>query len=159
MEKVTTYNQLFDLLATFAKNHPEIQSYSLGTELQLDIKKNEDFVKMFILVGPAEYLRSTTAGIQVIIVDRVATLDNTYYQNEVLSDTYQICGDFIAWAKFNTLIPDTASISFEPVFYEHDNVLTGWKFNLNIPVDFVFDSCFLDAETGIFDFTYDSTFN
>jgi hypothetical protein len=159
MEKVTTYNQLFDLLESFAKNHPEIQSYSLGTELQLDIKKNEDFTKLFVLVGPAEYLRSTTAGIQIIIVDRVATLDNTYYQNEVLSDTYQICGDFIAWAKFKMILPDDISISFEPVFYEHDNVLTGWKFNLAIPVDFRFDSCFLNPITDVFDFTYDNSFN
>jgi len=142
--------------------HPQIHSYDFGTELQLDITKYEDFAKLFVTVQASPYGNPGVKQTLLIqVIDKVLSEDGKMYLNEVLSDTNLICYDLIATLKYNRLISRDTSISLEPVTNQHDNVLSGWQFTIDISTDYPVSSCDLpiDLDSGIFDETFDNTFN
>ena len=147
--KSTTLNQVFDGFAQFAESHPSVHSYDLGTELKLDIKKSEQFAKMFVLIGPAVYNNpAITANFTVIIVDKVLTdkQNQVWYINEVMSDLLQVCTDMIMYLKTERLIQSGTSVTMDPVFFDQDNVLSGWSFNLSIQTDMKITSCEINIQ-------------
>lgn len=143
-----TLNQIFDGFEQFAINHPQIQSYDLGTELQLDLKKTEQFTKMFVLVGPATWGNPSVApSFDIKIVDKVLTdkETNKWHINEILSDTMQICTDFVHFLKVNRLIAQGVTVTFNPQVYDQDNQLAGWSFNVTLSTEMVVTSCYVDG--------------
>lgn len=132
-----TYNQLLELFEQFAINHPQINSYDSGTELEVDLAKYESFPKLFTLIGSAVYTNpAVVASFGFQILDKPAKKDSKIYINQVMSDTFQIATDFIKYLKNKQLINRLTQVTLEPVFYQQDNVLYGFSFNIDIATNF-----------------------
>ena len=144
MEDTKTFNQLYALIENFSLNHPSINSFDIGKELELDIDKFEWFPKLFVITGPANMNRgSIIASFSVLIIDKEGSL----------SDMLQVCFDFVAQMKYNGLLTD--GVSFEPLTNIHDNVLTGWRFNIDLNTSMLSRCVKPYVEVQTFDYEFD----
>ena len=151
-----TINNVVDFFRDFATDHPQINSFSVGQELQLDIEKIEYFPKMFVIIGPVEYLNpGVIANFQVYIIDKPINQGL-----DVVSDTFQIGTDLIYHLKYSQALNIASQIGFVPFDNLHDNVLRGWLLDVPISTNFIATNCHLlpIEEETIFDETFDITF-
>lgn len=93
-----TLNQIIEHFKTFYELHLQVKQFNFGEASSNDNVKNIDGVVMWVWVDPnAGNVSETelTYSFQVAFMDVLNTNDDN--MQDVLSDTLQICLDFIAW--------------------------------------------------------------
>ena len=160
-----TYNNLVDTLKSLGTQHQQITTTTTGDIFDVDLSKNTLFPLMHIngvnvTTGPS----TLTYNFQIFIMDLVSEKSNWTQANiqsatklsneqEVLSDTLQICTDIIGifrhsqWQAQLSLDINAADyfaegeFTIEPFSERFDNELTGWVFPLSIIVENDFQTC------------------
>ena len=160
-----TYNNLVDTLKSLGTQHQQITTTTTGDIFDVDLSKNTLFPLMHIngvnvTTGPS----TLTYNFQIFIMDLVSEKSNWTQANiqsatklsneqEVLSDTLQICTDIIGifrhsqWQAQLSLDINAGvyfaegEFTIEPFSERFDNELTGWVFPLSIIVENDFQTC------------------
>jgi hypothetical protein len=160
-----TYNNLVDTLKSLGAQHQQITTTTTGDIFDIDLSKNTLFPLMHIngvnvTTGPS----TLTYNFQIFIMDLVSEKSNWTQANiqsaqklsneqEVLSDTLQICTDIIGifrhsqWQAQLSLDINAGvyfaegEFTIEPFSERFDNELTGWVFPLSIIVENDFQTC------------------
>tara|TARA_R100001086_G_C11728103_1_gene228883 strand:- start:62 stop:592 length:531 start_codon:yes stop_codon:yes gene_type:complete len=160
-----TYNNLVDTLKSLGTQHQQITTTTTGDIFDIDLSKNTLFPLMHIngvnvTTGPS----TLTYNFQIFIMDLVSEKSNWTQANiqsatklsneqEVLSDTLQICTDIIGifrhsqWQAQLSLDINAGvyfaegEFTIEPFSERFDNELTGWVFPLSIIVENNFQTC------------------
>ncbi len=160
-----TYNNLVDTLKSLGAQHQQITTTTTGDIFDIDLSKNTLFPLMHIngvnvTTGPS----TLTYNFQIFIMDLVSEKSNWTQANiqsaqklsnnqEVLSDTLQICTDIIGifrhsqWQAQLSLDINAGvyfaegEVTIEPFSERFDNELTGWVFPLSIIVENDFQTC------------------
>ena len=160
-----TYNNLVDTLKSLGTQHQQITTTTTGDIFDIDLSKNTLFPLMHIngvnvTTGPS----TLTYNFQIFIMDLVSEKSNWTQANiqsatklsneqEVLSDTLQICTDIIGifrhsqWQAQLSLDINAGvyfaegEFTIEPFSERFDNELTGWVFPLSIIVENDFQTC------------------
>ncbi len=146
---VLTYNQIMSKLKTFANEHYQINSFDNGDLWELiehakrDGVKDQNYPMMFVQDQPA----TTEQGIielvfRIYIINLVQKDESN--ENEVKSDTLQICLDVLSeWVMQTTDLQVTVDkntnlTSFTERFNDE---LTGWWMDLKLKVPFKYNKC------------------
>ena len=141
-----TYNQIISQLETFANDHYQIESFKNG-DLWEAIQHNQltdwMYPLLFVVDQPGTLEQgSHTFSFDILCMDK-ATEE---IENEVKSDTHQILLDVVAYME--KLITDEwyflqieKTSSFESFTERFDDVLTGWKININLKQPFTYNDC------------------
>jgi len=160
-----TYNNLVDTLKSLGTQHQQITTTTTGDIFDIDLSKNTLFPLMHIngvnvTTGPSTLIYN----FQIFIMDLVSEKSNWTQANiqsatklsneqEVLSDTLQICTDIIGifrhsqWQAQLSLDINAGvyfaegEFTIEPFSERFDNELTGWVFPLSIIVENDFQTC------------------
>jgi len=154
-----TYNNVIDTLAQLGTNHYQIKTVSKGDIWELDLNKNTMFPVMHINFINVEASKSQMIyNFQVFVMDLVEEDESN--EQDVLSDTLQICTDIIATFKsgeslylYNTTHGEEAryfvddDFTLDPFTERFDNSVTGFVFNLPIIIEQPYDSCFIPQPT------------
>ena len=162
------YNNVVDTLWCISDQHDQIKATTIGDIWEIDLEKNTLFPLCHI--NPV----NVTAGkgtlkfnFQVFICDLVEPHESN--EQEVLSDTLSIATDIISEYKnglslshnygsnpvrANTHTTDEprrywlseGDIVLEPFTERFENAVSGWVFNLNVMVQFRYDTCYTPDE-------------
>jgi hypothetical protein len=161
-----TYNNVINTLKNIGDNHSQITTTTSGDIFDIDLAKNTKFPLMHVnpvnvTTGESEL----TYNFQLFVMDMVSEKENWTEANiqsannlsneqEVLSETLQICVDIIgvlrhslqAGALGGTEIDQSlyfteGQFTIEPFTERFDNELTGWVFSIGIIVQNDFQTC------------------
>ena len=164
-----TYNNVIDTLKNLGKEHNQITTTTSGDIWDIDLAKNTLFPLMHInpvnvQTGPS----FLTYNLQIFIMDLVSektnwtqanfqSANNLSNEQEVLSQTLQICTDIIGMLRHSKwqnnpmdvnepIIFGEGEFSIEPFTERFDNEVTGWVFSLPITTQYTFNTCVVPVE-------------
>ena len=167
-----TYNNVIDTLKGLGEQHNQISTTTTGDIWDIDLAKNTLFPLMHIngvnvTTGPS----TLSYNFQIFIMDLVSEKSNWTQANiqsatklsneqEVLSDTLQICTDIIGifrhsqWQAQLSLDINAGvyfaegEFTIEPFSDRFDNEFTGWVFPLSIIVENDFQTCNIQMDNN-----------
>lgn len=161
-----TYNNAINTLKNIGDNHDQIKTTTSGDIWDIDLSVNTLFTLMHI--NPVSVVTGESQlnySFQIFIMDLVSedsnwtqanmqSANNLSNEQEVLSDTLQICTDIIGMLRHgiqqsivgvNDIDVPTYFIddqyTLEPFNEKFDNLLTGWTFTINMVTQNDFQSC------------------
>ena len=161
-----TYNNVVNTLKNIGDYHDLIKTTTTGDIWEINLDKNELFPVMHInptnvITGPSQL----NYNFQIFVMDLVSedlnwtttniqSSNNLTNEQEVLSDTLQICTDIIGMLRHGTQqslqgvndINDAKywledEMTLDPFNERFDNLVAGWVFSINIAVHNTFQSC------------------
>ena len=154
-----TYNNVIDTLKNLGENHLQISTTTVGDIYDIDLEKNTLYPLMHL--NPVNVTTTRTELIynfQVFIMDLVEEDESN--EQDVLSDTLQICTDIIATFKSgeSLYLSNTShgeesryfvddDFTLDPFTERFDNSVSGFVFNLPIIIEQPYDSCFIPQPT------------
>jgi hypothetical protein len=154
-----TYNNVIDTLEQLGTNHYQIKTVSKGDIWEMDLEKNTLYPLMHINFLNVQASKSQMIyNFQVFVMDLVEEDESN--EQDVLSDTLQICTDIIATFKsgeslylYNAEHGEEAryfvddDFTIEPFTERFDNSVTGFVFEIPIIIEQPYDSCFIPQPT------------
>ena len=156
-----TYNNVVDTLKCIGEIHEQIKTVSCGDIFEMDLDKMTLFPLMHINpVNVQANKQHLVLNFQIFVSDLVEPhLSN---EQEVLSDTMEICLDLISLYKHSDTLnfDDTSNTgtrgrrywvesdyTLEPFTERFENALTGWVFNLAITIEEIYSACDVPLKT------------
>ena len=167
-----TYNNVIDTLKQLGIEHDQITTTTTGDIYDIDLSKNTLFPLFHINpVNVSTSPSELTYNFQLFVMDLVSQKDNWTAANlmsatnlsneqEVLSETLQICVDIIGmmrhskWQAAGALDIDDivyfteGEFTIEPFTERFDNLLTGWVFSIGIVVQNDFQTCVIPVQNN-----------
>lgn len=146
--KILTINELMNLFSQFSEAHFMLNDWGNGPTSEIGTSRQMKFPYLW-----ATYRNSSTINVQnrtsiptmnlsFLVVDQInnqaniadSTDLNSDNQQEILSDTFQVCQDLIQFIstelKIYGVTIGEASVNMEPVFDETDDKVTGWLMDI-----------------------------
>jgi hypothetical protein len=165
MVRNKTFNNVIDTLKNLGDVHNQITTTTSGDIWEIDLAKNTLFPLMHINPVNVQTGQATlTYNFQIFIMDLVSEKEDWTQANfqsanflsnnqEVLSDTLQICTDIIGMLRHSEwqsevtndidapIIWGEGEFNIEPFSDKFDNEVTGWVFTLPVIVHNDFQTC------------------
>jgi hypothetical protein len=165
MVRNKTFNNVIDTLKNLGDKHYQITTTTSGDIWEIDLAKNTLFPLMHINPVNVQTGQATlTYNFQIFIMDLVSEKEDWTQANfqsanflsnnqEVLSDTLQICTDIIGMLRHSEwqsevtndidapIIWGEGEFNIEPFSDKFDNEVTGWVFTLPVIVHNDFQTC------------------
>lgn len=139
------YKQIVDDLEDIAIAHEQVNSFGYGdiTQLTMDVqtKKEPLYTRMYVL--PADTIlaeNQLTINFTIIIADRIE--DDYSDQQEVLSDTLEICKDVYTVLYLSEYETEWGA-TVEPFLERFETILCGWSMNITLTQPFDYNRCVL----------------
>lgn len=148
---ILTYNQIINVLKTFAEDHYQINYFGNGDFWE--IIENEDFdytnyPVMFVIDQPVSHgTRDLTYNFQIALLDIQHDKDGEGYENEIKSDMLQVYLDLLAYMeicpqlKGDNISVTVTSGSSTSVTEETGDNLTGWLNDISIQIPINRNKC------------------
>ena len=140
---ITTLNTILKQFEIFASNHKQINTFYSGESWDFQANTNV-YPAMIVAPDPATIARgSVSISFRVLILDICPRDSNN--NEEILSDTLQIVGDFFSYFRdnedeFGFIIADE-EITADPVEEEFDDIVAGWFFTTTVEFPFIASNC------------------
>lgn len=148
--KNVTLNNLIDLFAEIADDSVGIKSHSFGDIWEIDVTER-NYAVSHLSIENAQYLPNEIQyDFRLYVMDLVSKDEGN--ENDVLSDTLQIIGDFISRLQnarnldidTNTDYRLQPNISCQPFTERFDDDVSGWVATISIRVYFDYSACYGD---------------
>tara|TARA_R100001443_G_scaffold113772_1_gene128951 strand:+ start:38 stop:601 length:564 start_codon:yes stop_codon:yes gene_type:complete len=171
-KKFKTYNNVVNTLLQIGELHEQIHTTSVGDIFDIDLEKNTLFPLLHInpvniSTGDTELIYNFQFFIMDLVSEKADWTKNNYETNftklyktlsneqDVFSETLQICTDFIAALRHSGLQSSKSGtfdinepiyftqdqFTIEPFTERFDNLACGWVWNMGIVTQNDFDSC------------------
>jgi len=152
---MVNYKQIIQDLSGIAYYHNQINSFGYGdiTQITMDIetKQSPIYTKMYVVPGQVQLAQNRLLyNFSIIILDQVN--DDLSNQQEVMSDTLEICKDIFTilyqsytatWGGFSIDYTPLWGPSVTPFLERFETVLGGWTMNIQIEQPFDYNTCVL----------------
>ena len=140
---MVTHNTILSNLRTIATAHAQINAFGCGDIWEIATSGTTDYALMWVVpVNSRVQKTSVFHDYEFYIMDRVSKDEGN--EDEVLSDTKQICLDVIAQLDKSTLYDfklETESIELVPFTDKFEDEVAGWQFTLSFKVGFDKNRC------------------
>lgn len=119
-----SYLDILQQLETICSQRPQVNSVSVGDELEFDINKGTDFPRVFIKTSDSEFNGQWEYNFDLLVMDRV----NNDFSNllDVMSETHSILEDIVSALNYAQLI-DPQGIILSPEYSYQDAQSSGWS--------------------------------
>ena len=152
---MVNYKQIIQDLSGIAYYHNQINSFGYGdiTQITNDIETKQEplYTKMYVVPGQVQLAQNRLLyNFSIIILDQVN--DDLSNQEEVMSDTLEICKDIFTilyqsytatWGGFSIDYTPLWGPSVTPFLERFETVLGGWTMNVQIEQPFDYNTCVL----------------
>ena len=152
---MVNYKQIIQDLSGIAYYHEQINSFGYGdlTQITMDIETKQEpvYTKMYVVPGSVQLAQNRLLyNFSIIILDQVN--DDLSNQEEVMSDTLEICKDvftilYISYAAtyggFSIDYTPLWGPNVTPFLERFETVLGGWTMNLTVEQPFDYNTCVL----------------
>jgi hypothetical protein len=145
--KNVTLNNLIDLFAEISAANVGIKSHSFGDIWEIDVTER-NYAVSHLSIENAQYLANEIQyDFKLYVMDLVSKDEGN--ENDVLSDTLQIIGDFVSVLQNSrTINIDTNTdyrlqegITCQPFTERFDDDVSGWVADISIRVFFDYSAC------------------
>ncbi len=151
--KNVTLNMIYKLFTDIASANFLIKTFTIGDIFEVDLTKVE-YTLAHLITKDAKYSeRALTYNFQLIIMDLVKKDESS--EEDVLSDTLQIVGDFVSELRNGSEILSreyteneyrfSTDVSCTPFTERFDSEVSGWAADISITVDFDASACVNDV--------------
>lgn len=140
-----TLNQLIQKLNDFATAHQQVHSFGFGDLWEIEASGAKNAVTMWanVVNGGVDIIgKQSTIDFRVCIMDLVKKDESN--ENEVLSDTYLIGLDLVAYLNNNSNWDSYTianNITLTPFTERFDNDWSGWIIDFTLTNRFLSDYC------------------
>lgn len=152
---MVNYKQIIQDLSGIAYYHNQINSFGYGdiTQITNDIETKQEpvYTKMYVIPGQVQLAQNRLLyNFSIIILDQVN--DDLSNQQEVMSDTLEICKDIFTilyqsytatWGGFSIDYTPLWGPNVTPFLERFETVLGGWTMNIQIEQPFDYNTCVL----------------
>jgi hypothetical protein len=152
---IVNYKTIIQDLSGIAYYHNQINSFGYGdlTQITMDIETKQEplYTKMYVVPGSVQFAQNRLLyNFSIIILDQVN--DDLSNQEEVMSDTLEICKDVFTilyqsytanWGGFSIDYTPLWGPNVTPFLERFETVLGGWTMNLTIEQPFDYNICVL----------------
>ena len=148
-QKNVTLSNIIKLYEDIADANEYIQDATFGDIFEIDLKET-NYALAHLSIENANYsTHELTYSFSLYVMDLVSTDEGN--ENDVLSDTLQVIGDFISQFKHSSSFGDTEhdyrmndNVSCTPFTERFDNEVSGWSADISITVSFNASACTTD---------------
>ena len=149
-QKNVTLSNIIKLYEDIADANEYIQDATFGDIFEIDLKET-NYALAHLSIENANYsTHELTYSFSLYVMDLVSTDEGN--ENDVLSDTLQVIGDFISQFKHSTAFGDMENdfrfsddVACTPFTERFDNDVTGWRADLEVVVSFNASACTTDT--------------
>lgn len=152
---MVNYKQIIQDLSGIAYYHNQINSFGYGdiTQITNDIETKQEplYTKMYVVPGQVQLAQNRLLyNFSIIILDQIK--DDLSNQQEVMSDTLEICKDIFTilyqsytatWGGFSIDYTPLWGPNVTPFLERFETVLGGWTMNVQIEQPFDYNTCVL----------------
>tara|TARA_R100001443_G_scaffold2640_5_gene8662 strand:+ start:4931 stop:5413 length:483 start_codon:yes stop_codon:yes gene_type:complete len=145
-QKNATLLNIIKLYEDIASANSYIHNATFGDIFEIDLNET-DYALSHLSIESANYTNhELTYSLRLYVMDLVSKDEGN--ENDVLSDTLQVIGDFISQFKHSTSFGDTEqdyrmndNVSCTPFTERFDNEVSGWSADISITVSFNASAC------------------
>ena len=145
-QKNITLLNIIKLYEDIANANSYIQDFTFGDIFEIDLKET-DYALSHLSIESANYTNhELTYTLRLYVMNLVSKDEGN--ENDVLSDTLQVIGDFISQFKHSTSFGDTEhdyrmneNVNCTPFTERFDNEVSGWSADISITVSFNASAC------------------
>ena len=145
-QKNITLLNIIKLYEDIASANSYIQNSTFGDIFEIDLNET-DYALSHLSIESANYTNhELTYTLRLYVMNLVSKDESN--ENDVLSDTLQVIGDFISQFKHSSAFGDTEhdyrmndNVSCTPFTERFDNEVSGWTADINITVSFNASAC------------------
>jgi len=156
-----TYKQLTTEITNLLQSHAMINTVRFATPvewLNWDDQPVYPLASFAINSGGYNIGREQVFNIQMWFLDKSGV--ESEFETEVTSDMHSIAADIVSKLRngYNPYTIDS-QISWTAITEKFEDYLSGVRLTFNISLVSDFDACSIPIKTGLFDETFDNTFN
>ena len=148
-QKNITLLNIIKLYEDIASANSYIQNSTFGDIFEIDLNQT-DYALSHLSIESANYTNhELTYTLRLYVMNLVSKDEGN--ENDVLSDTLQVIGDFISQFKHSTSFGDTEhdyrmneNVNCTPFTERFDNEVSGWSADISITVSFNASACIGD---------------
>ena len=145
-QKNVTLLNIIKLYENIASANSYIQDFTFGDIFEIDLNET-NYALSHLSIESANYSNhELTYNLRLYVIDLVSKDEGN--ENDVLSDTLQVIGDFISQFKHSTSFGATENdyrmsenVSCTPFTERFDNEVSGWTADISITVSFNASAC------------------
>ena len=145
-QKNVTLQNIIKLYEDIADANSYIQDFTFGDIFEIDLNET-NYALSHLSIESANFSNhELTYTLRLYVMDLVSKDEGN--ENDVLSDTLQVIGDFISQFKHSTSFGDTEhdyrmndNVSCTPFTERFDNEVSGWSADISITVSFNASAC------------------
>ena len=145
-QKNITLLNIIKLYEDIASANSYIQNSTFGDIFEIDLNET-DYALSHLSIESANYTNhELTYTLRLYVMNLVSKDEGN--ENDVLSDTLQVIGDFISQFKHSTSFGDTEhdyrmneNVNCTPFTERFDNEVSGWSADISITVSFNASAC------------------
>ena len=145
-QKNITLLNIIKLYEDIASANSYIQNSTFGDIFEIDLNET-DYALSHLSIESANYTNhELTYTLRLYVMNLVSKDESN--ENDVLSDTLQVIGDFISQFKHSTSFGDTEhdyrmneNVNCTPFTERFDNEVSGWSADISITVSFNASAC------------------
>tara|TARA_R100001510_G_C7656784_1_gene217222 strand:- start:9024 stop:9515 length:492 start_codon:yes stop_codon:yes gene_type:complete len=149
-QKNVTLSNIIKLYEDIADANEYIQDATFGDIFEIDLKET-NYALSHLSIESARFTNHELSySLSLYVMDLVSTDEGN--ENDVLSDTLQVIGDFISQFKHSTSFGDMENdfrfsddVACTPFTERFDNDVTGWRADLEVVVSFNASACTTDT--------------
>ena len=153
MSQITTLNQIVSWFQQYAEQHPVLKDFGYGATDAIGTTRAVSYPYMWISSTNSNTINISNHVIQpefeflVMVVDAISDQTQPAVENgwaatneqDVLSDTYQILQDFIAWLNSSwraTGITISTALTAQPVYDTTPDRVSGWAVTVSLKIPY-----------------------
>lgn len=124
-----SYQSVLETVSEVFASRPQVASVDNGRDLEVDIKKNNLWPRVFIKTVDSDFNGRWEYNFEILCLDRV----NNDFSNilDVMSLTHSIIEDGISQLSYLNII-DPVGIVISPVYAFQDAESSGWTFPVTV---------------------------
>ena len=145
-QKNVTLHNIIKLYEDIASANSYIQDFTFGDIFEIDLNET-NYALSHLSIESANFSNhELTYTLRLYVMNLVSKDEGN--ENDVLSDTLQVIGDFISQFKHSTTFGDTENdfrmnenVNCTPFTERFDNEVSGWSADISITISFNASAC------------------
>ena len=152
LQKNVTLSNIVTLYNSISSANSYIQTATFGDIFEIDLNETDYALAHLSIEGAAYKNHELTYNFKLYVMDLVSKDESN--ENDVLSDTLQVIGDYISVFKHSTSYGDfendyrfNDNVNCTPFTERFDSEVTGWVADISITVSWNASACSGDIMT------------
>lgn len=120
---------MLGLIKDIAEANPQVASVDVGNEMEFDVKKYEQFPRVFIRTNNSKYAGRWTYGMTILVLDLV----NNDAADRIDSQTrcHAIAVDLVSQLNYKQMV-NPLDVELVPLVNYQDTVTAGWAIEAEV---------------------------